>query len=283
VDRAGNGEHLLALLGREPGGDQRARLQRGLHHQRAAREAGNDAVALREVLVERRRAERELAHDQAAGRDAVRQLAVSGRVDAVESRADHGHRRRAARVIGCIERTLVGRAVDAEREPRHHRNSGLAEGPGEGARIRRALRCRIAAADHGDAVSELRQIQCRRAQQVEHQRRVRHLEERGRIAGVAQGEDAPRGTARFGALQPIEGLVELRCEVRRCAQQGLCLCVRHQLPQRRRRLNENVRRETEGREQLARGAIADTRRQREPQPAREFFTFHAKTREKVRD
>ena len=108
MDRAGNGEHLLALLGRQPGGDQRARLQRRLHHQRAARERRDDAVALREVLVERRRAERELAHDQAACRDAVRQVAVPGRVDAVQSRADHRHRRQAARVAGAPRARLRG-------------------------------------------------------------------------------------------------------------------------------------------------------------------------------
>jgi hypothetical protein len=86
-------------------------------------------LRFREVLVEWRRAERELAHDQAAVRNAVRQLAVPGRVDTVQSRAGHGHRHRcrAARVIGRIERAFVGRAVDAERKPRYHRDPGFAK------------------------------------------------------------------------------------------------------------------------------------------------------------
>ena len=53
------------VLGRQPRGDQRARLQRRLDHQRAARQAGNDAVAHREVLRQRRRARREFADQHA--------------------------------------------------------------------------------------------------------------------------------------------------------------------------------------------------------------------------
>ena len=42
-----DGEHLAAGLDGQPRRDQRAGLQRGLDHQRAARQPGDDAVALR--------------------------------------------------------------------------------------------------------------------------------------------------------------------------------------------------------------------------------------------
>ena len=71
VDRTGDGKHLAALFGGHPGGDERARLQRRLHHQGALRQTGNDAVALREVGRQRGRAQREFADQGAALGDPV--------------------------------------------------------------------------------------------------------------------------------------------------------------------------------------------------------------------
>ena len=69
MDRAGDREHVAAGLGGQPRGDQRARLQRRLDHQRAARQPGDDAVALiGKFSAQRRRAERELADEQAVAR-----------------------------------------------------------------------------------------------------------------------------------------------------------------------------------------------------------------------
>ena len=53
VDGAGDREDLAPALERHARGDQRARLERGLHHQRAARDAGDQAVAAREVVGQR--------------------------------------------------------------------------------------------------------------------------------------------------------------------------------------------------------------------------------------
>ena len=110
-------------LDRQPRRDQRARLQRRLDDQRAAREAGDDAVAAREVLRQRRRAERELADDEA-----VRPRCGARARDAASDRRDRGRcRRRRSSHAGALERAFVRRAVDAEREARDDRQPGAAQ------------------------------------------------------------------------------------------------------------------------------------------------------------
>ena len=214
-----------------------------------------------------------------ACRDAVRQVAVPGRVDAVQPGADHRHRgragagrRRASSAPSCAAPSMPSARPDTTV------HAGLAEARGANARaFGSALRRRIAAADHGDAAAELRQVERRRAEQVEHQRRVGHFQQRGRIAGIAQRQDAARARRGFGALQPFQRLVEQRGAVRRAARSSACACASvTTCSQRRRRLREDVGGQAEGRQQLARGGVADAGRQRQPQPAREFFALHAK-------
>ena len=113
-------------------GDQRARGQRGLDHQRAARQPGDHAVALRKVLGQRRHAELELRQQQAVLGDAVRQRAMARRVDAVQPGADHGNRAAAAG-----QAALVRSAVDAQRHAGDDGQTGLAQ-----VRARRRARCR---------------------------------------------------------------------------------------------------------------------------------------------
>ena len=60
MDRAGNREHVAALLAGEARGDERARRQRRLDDEHAAREPADQAIAARKVLLARRRAGREL-------------------------------------------------------------------------------------------------------------------------------------------------------------------------------------------------------------------------------
>ena len=62
-------EHLAVALQRQPRGDQRARPQRGLHHQRAQRQPGDQPVALREMRCQWSGAEHMLADDPAADSD----------------------------------------------------------------------------------------------------------------------------------------------------------------------------------------------------------------------
>ena len=53
VDGAGYREHLAPLFAGQARGDQRARLERGLDHQRPLGQARDDTVALRKVLGQR--------------------------------------------------------------------------------------------------------------------------------------------------------------------------------------------------------------------------------------
>ncbi|MNK81128.1 hypothetical protein D3C87_1008680 [compost metagenome] len=260
VDRARDREHFLALLRREPRGDERARRQRSLDHQRAARQARDEAVALGKVLRERRRAQRQLAHDQPLQRDAVRQVAVPRGVHAVQAGADHRHRGEHRGVAGRVERAQVRRAVDAECQPRDHGQARFAQRPCEGARMAGALRRRVAAADHGEAAAELREVEGGGAEHVEHQRRVDHLEQRTRVAGVAERHDAARDGAAGGVVrgvQPLPGLVDLRLQAGgRLLERG-GLGGADDFAQRRLGLREDRVRQPEGREQAACGAVAD--------------------------
>jgi hypothetical protein len=111
-----------------------------------------------------------------------------------------------------IERARVHRRVDAQRQARDRGDAGLRKGPGETACRLFPLGRRVAAADHGDAAVQLRQVERAGAQQVEHQRRVFDLEQRCRVAGIAQGHDAPGGARGVRALQPVAGLLQLRGE-----------------------------------------------------------------------
>ena len=147
MNGAGNRKDFLALLGRQPRGDERARLQRRLNHQRAPAQTGNDAVALGKVGRQRRRAQGKLADEQALQGNAVRQLQVFFGVDPVQSGADHRNRRAAAQ-----QRAIVRRAVDAQRQTRHHANTRAAKRLGKLPGIALALRGGIAAAHDGQAL-----------------------------------------------------------------------------------------------------------------------------------
>ena len=108
------------------------------------------------------------------------------RVDAVQPGADH--RDRAAR---AVERALVRRAVDAQRQARDDgRSRARLRWRGEGARVVRALRRGVAAADDGE---RRRGQQLEPALRVQQQRRVGGFEQRRRIGGVAErrGHAAP--------------------------------------------------------------------------------------------
>jgi len=147
MDRARNGEHIASRLQGQPCGDQRARLKRSFDDQGAARHASDDSVADREILGSRRGTQRELADDEAFGCDAMRELTVLLRVDAVEAGADHGNG--AARTV---QTACMRSGVDAECQSRDDRPAGLAQMARERAPILGPLPRRIAAADHGDGL-----------------------------------------------------------------------------------------------------------------------------------
>ncbi|VWX59772.1 hypothetical protein VARIO8X_20015 [Burkholderiales bacterium 8X] len=275
VDRPGDGEDLAAEFGRKSGGDKRPRLQGRLDHQRAPREPGNDPVALREVLVEGWRAEGELAHDQAAIGNAVGHRAVLGRVDAVEAGADHGHRGGEVRP-GCrFQGAFMRRAVDARGQPRHHAPAGIAEILGERPGVDQALGCRIAAADDGDAAGQRRQIETGRADDIQQDRRIGRFEKCGRITRIAERQDPADRAGIIRRAKPFERSRDDRLEVRRHSMQSVGLRQAHHLGQHRGGLVEDGLRQAEARQQLAGGNVAHAGRQGEPEPPREFGSFHA--------
>ena len=86
----GNREHLLALFGRLPRRDQRARLQRRLDHHRALAQRRDDPVAPRESWPASGGVPSGYSLTSSPClRDAVRQRQVLARVDAVQPRAHH--------------------------------------------------------------------------------------------------------------------------------------------------------------------------------------------------
>jgi hypothetical protein len=140
----------------------------------------------------------------------------------------------------------------------------------------------IAAADHRDAVRQLRQLEARRAEQIEHQRWIGGLEQRRRVARVAERHDAARGTLGLGALEPFDGAGEQGRKFGRHAPKRLRLGRAGHLRQCLLRLRKHLARQAEGGEQRARRDVPDPGRQRKAQPVREFIARHAKTRPRIR-
>ncbi len=82
---------------------------------------------------------------QTAAREVVRERPVLRRIDTIGSGADDGDA--AAR---SLERAAMRGGVDAEREPAHDREPGIRQRVRERARVGRALRRCVAAADDGE-------------------------------------------------------------------------------------------------------------------------------------
>ena len=92
VDRARHREHLAVVLGGEPRRDQRTAGERRLDHQRAEAEAGDHAVAARKLSASAGVPSGTRDQRAAAVDDRVREIAVGGRIDAIEAGAEHGQR-----------------------------------------------------------------------------------------------------------------------------------------------------------------------------------------------
>ena len=113
------------------------------------------------------------------------------------------------------ERAFVRGGVDAERESRHDRQAGGRERLRELARVRLALRRRVAAADD----RERRPVQQRATPDEEqHRRRVADVEQRARIVGVVPRDDVMRRIVE-PARRCVERVLRDRCE-RGCATAG---------------------------------------------------------------
>ena len=113
--RARHGEDQPPLLVGEAGGDQRAAVERRLHHQHALRQAGDDAVAAREIVRQWWGAECKFTHDRAAGGNLACQRGIVGRVNAIDAGTDDGDRTRALHFSWRVasQCATVGGGVDA--------------------------------------------------------------------------------------------------------------------------------------------------------------------------
>ena len=172
---------LASLFAGEPRRDQRPGACGCLDDEHAAREPGHEPVAAREVVREWRRAGRELADQRAARRDARGELAVFGRVDAVEPGAadrDRGGPRG--------ERAAVRLSVDARREPARDREARDRE-PG------REIEGGLAPGRRRRAAADDRHLRARQDGRValdeECGRHARYRGELGRVAGVFRGQE----------------------------------------------------------------------------------------------
>jgi len=140
-DGAGDGHYLASGFQRLTCGDQRAALQGGFYHQAAARQAGDDAVTAWKVLRQRAHAQRKLGQDQALLGNLVRQLAVAGRVDAVDAGADHGDGMAAG-----LQCAFVGGGVDTASQTADDGVALCGQPAGKGAGVLFALWRGVAAA-----------------------------------------------------------------------------------------------------------------------------------------
>jgi hypothetical protein len=107
IERGAGDRHDLApRLARQPRGDQRAGLRRGLDHQRAAGEAGDDAVARWEMAPARLGAGGLFGDQQAFARDPLLQARVLRGIGDVDPAGDHadGAGKRAACAAPSIPR-----------------------------------------------------------------------------------------------------------------------------------------------------------------------------------
>ena len=221
------------------------------------------------------------------GSDAMRQLPVACRIDTVQPGADHGNGCE-MRCFRCrrggghrVERTQMRCAIDTQRQPGNYGDALLAESACKRACIALPLGRRVAAADDCNAAAQLRQVESRRTQQIQHHGRVGGFEQRRWIHRIAQGHDAARGTVDLAGLQPLPCPVEQFGQA--CGYPLQCGSLRHRddLLQRCAGLGQHGIGQTESRQQFARASVPDARRQCKSQPAREFFMFQAGERSRV--
>ena len=143
---------------------------------------------------------------------------VTERVDLVRPGAEHGDG-----PAGRVQRRLMGRAIDALREAGHDAEPGFAQARGEVARVLVALGAGPAAPDHGNAALPQ---QLASAVEVQHQRRVRRVEQPEGVIGVAEQQDR----ASLAAGQPRLGPAHEAVQLGGRAAQPLSFLGRERLP-----------------------------------------------------
>ena len=152
MDGARNGKYFTPLLHRQPGRDQRAGCQCGLHYQCALRQSRNDAVAFGEIGRQGRCAEGVFADQDAVGGNAPRKSQVLTGVHPVKSRAHHGNRGGSVDMgQRAVQGSFVCGGVHAQCQPGHDGQTGCMQCTRKLARVVRALGGGVAAAHDGQA------------------------------------------------------------------------------------------------------------------------------------
>ncbi|MCY1366294.1 hypothetical protein D9M69_531840 [compost metagenome] len=209
----------------------------------------------------RARAQRQFGHQRAVRRDAVRQFAVPGGIDAVDARA---HDRHGAGAFGAgLQRSFVGSAVDAQGQPADHAPAVGRQVAGERAGV-------LAAAGRGIARAHHRQRgplqEGRIAGDVEQDRRVRDREQALGVGGVRERQDV---AARIGG--PFQRGIDLGRHVGGHRRGQLARERFGHVPrQRRGAVGVYLFGQAERAEQRAGGGGADIRLQGQPQPGGHF-------------
>src|SRR5680860_105286 len=126
MNRAWYREDLAALFSRAAGGYERPTAACRLHDQHAQTQSAYQSISAREVFRSWLYAGRKFRHQSAPRRNACRQLAMPGRVNAIQA----GGGDRNAQPAG-FKRTFVAGPINADRQPAGDDQSGIRHVCGE--------------------------------------------------------------------------------------------------------------------------------------------------------
>src|SRR5438477_1097658 len=160
LDAARNAKDIATLFGGHARRDQCAASLRRLNHDDPKAEPADDSIAHGKPARQRRRPWLGFGDDRPGLRDRLRQLAVLGWVDPIETGRHHGHRRAAS-----LEGATMSRRVDAPRQPTDDHHPDLREISPQAMGGPLAIRCRTARADdrnHGLRRKPALDVQARR-------------------------------------------------------------------------------------------------------------------------
>ena len=212
-----------------------------------------------------RRARRQFTEQPTVLRDLPGQTLVGAWIDLVQAGADHGDGGAGER-IRRLQSALVRRAIDAQRQARHHTTARCLQTVREGPRVVAALRGGVAAAHDGYA-GVARTLELTLGKQ--HRRRVVQCQQSRRVLRIAPSPDRVLHTL-SRLRQPGLGAGAQCQPIGRLKLQGLHLRVAEHLLQGLWRLRQHGLHRAKSLQELAQGLRADAGGLRQAQPQRPF-------------